>query len=84
MQGYVQIENRNMYREGFFKILRTNFGSGLGSRLPLLAILLLQNIGNANFCKARNGMSSEEGRGGTGGGGRKMLPTAREKFFADL
>ena len=64
MQGYVQIENRNMYREGFFKILRTNFGSGLGSRLPLLAILLLQNIGNANFCKARNGMSSEEGRGG--------------------
>ena len=59
VDGFVQIENRNMYREGYFKILRTNFGSGLGGRLPLLAILLLQNIVNANFCRSKSGMNDE-------------------------
>ena len=60
VDGYVQIENRNMYREGFFKILRTNFGTGLGSRLPLLSILLLQNIANANFCLSKVGVNDED------------------------
>ena len=42
-EPYKEIENKNIYREAFIKILRTNFGSGLGNKLPMLGLLVLQS-----------------------------------------
>ena len=56
------IQDRNVYRDGFVKILTTNFGSGLGNRLPLLATLLVQNVISCGFCRTKQSsfMGSDE------------------------
>lgn len=51
------IQDRNVYRDGILKILNTNFGSGLGNRLPLLATLVIQNVIRGDFCIARKSSS---------------------------